>query len=326
MENRWLIMRELTRRDALIGAATFGAAMLGRGVKSAFAVASQPMTRITFNVPRGATDCHTHIIDPRRFPFAATRGYTPEAASVEEHRALHRALGTDRSVIVQPSFYGTDNRCTLDAVKSLGSSARCLVVVEDDISDAALNEMDRAGARGIRIFLGQTPADARKRLQTAARQVGNRKWHINTALQPSALEPLDAQIMATPVPIVFDHFAGAQASLGTQQAGFGILLNLLRMGKVYVKLSRIHNISTQAPDYPDVAPIAKALIAANPQRILWGTDWPHAGPGGVSNVKEITPLFQLDDGRVFNQLAAWAPDPAQCNTILVENPQRLYGF
>ena len=269
----------LTRREALIGAAAIGAAALVRGVTGAVAAPSQPMTPIKFKVPRGATDTHTHIIDPQRFPFAATRGYTPEPASIEQHRALHRALGTDRVMIVQPSFYGTDNRCTLDAVSKLGSSARCLVVVEDNASEAALDEMDRAGARGIRIFLGQNAADARKRIQIAARQVGHRKWwHINTATQPSQLAGIQEEIVATPVPIVFDHFAGAQASLGTQQPGFDILLSLLRTGKIYVKLSRIHNVSTQAPDYPDVAPIAKALIAANPQRILWGTDWPHAGP------------------------------------------------
>jgi len=121
--------------------------------------------------------------------------------------------------------------------------------------------------------------------------------------------------MVSPVPVVIDHFAAAQASRGVQQPGFEVLLNLLRSGRIYLKLSREHNISTQAPDYPDVAPLARALIAANPQRILWATDWPHVnGPKGV------------DDGRIFNQFAVWVPDPAQRKTVLVDNPARLYGF
>jgi predicted TIM-barrel fold metal-dependent hydrolase len=135
--------------------------------------------------------------------------------------------------------------------------------------------------------------------------------------------------MAAPVAVVFDHFVRAQASQGTEQPGFGVVLDLVRTGRAYVKVSAPYNISTNAPDYPDVSPLAKALIAANPQRILWGTNWPH--PPDVSErtgrkPTDVSPLRQTDDGRVFNQFAVWAPDAAQRRTILVENPARLYGF
>jgi len=135
-------------------------------------------------------------------------------------------------------------------------------------------------------------------------------------------------VMDAPLPVVFDHFGGAQASMGIQQVGFPTLLNLVRAGKAYVKISAPYLASTQAPDYPDVAQLAKALIAANPQRVLWATNWPHPDSSQVAGrkVTDIAPLRPIDDGRVFNQLALWAPDAAQRKTILVENPAQLYGF
>ena len=127
------------------------------------------------------------------------------------------------------------------------------------------------------------------------------------------------------MPVVFDHFGGARAALGVAQPGFETLLKLLRSGKAYVKISGAYRSSTLAPDYPDVAPLAKALIAENPRRVLWGTDWPH--PSQVPGRRiEVSPLLQIDDGRLFNQLAVWAPDAALRTTILVENPTKLYGF
>jgi predicted TIM-barrel fold metal-dependent hydrolase len=130
------------------------------------------------------------------------------------------------------------------------------------------------------------------------------------------------------VPTVFDHFGGAQAALGPAQPGFADLVDLVRSGKAYVKISGAYRASTQAPDYPDVAPLARALIAANAERIVWGTDWPHpnsvTGPG--RKVTDISPLWQIDDGAVMNQLPVWAPEAATRKTILVDNPARLYGF
>jgi predicted TIM-barrel fold metal-dependent hydrolase len=321
----------LSRRDVLIGAAVTGASALVRPVISVLASASQPATPVNFEVPAGACDCHTHVFgDPRRFPFAPSRIYTPEPASVEEIRALHRALHTDRVVIVQPSVYGTDNACTLDAIRQLGSSARGIAVIDDNTPDAALDEMNRAGIRGIRLNLetaGQTdPAIGRQRFQAAMERIKSRNWHIQIYARLSVIEGIADQVMAAPMPVVFDHFGGAQASLGVGQAGFETLLKLLRTGKAYVKVSAAYRISTQAPDYPDVAPLANALIAANPQRVLWGTDWPHPAQVSGRKATDVTPLYQIDDGRVFNQLAVWAPDPGQRKTILLENPAKLYGF
>jgi len=127
------------------------------------------------------------------------------------------------------------------------------------------------------------------------------------------------------MPAVFDHFGGAKAALGVNQPGFDALLELVRSGKAYVKISGAYRASVKPPDYADVAPLAKALIAANPDRIVWGTDWPHPGPAGKTPFEVNTP-FPVDDGRLMNLLAEWAPDPAARRRILVANPARLYGF
>jgi len=133
-------------------------------------------------------------------------------------------------------------------------------------------------------------------------------------------------VLSSPVPVVFDHFGGAQAALGPAQPGFSDLLDLVRSGKAYVKISGAYRASTQAPDYPDVVPLAKALIAANAERIVWGTDWPHPNSDSGKPITEVAPLFQIDDGRLFNQLPVWAPEAATRKTILVDNPARLYRF
>jgi len=316
-----------------MGTAAAAAAALVRGGTAVFASASQPSTPVNFDVPAGACDTHTHVFgDPRRFPFAAARNYTPEPASVAEMRALHKALHTDRVVIVHPSVYGTDNSCTLDGMKQLGSIARGIAVIDEKTPESALDEMDRAGVRGIRVNLetsGQSdPAVGRQRFQEAVDRIKRRsKWHIQVYTRLSVIEGIKDQVMAAPMPVVFDHFGGAQAALGLSQPGFDTLLTLVRAGNAYVKISAPSRSSTQAPDYADVAPLAKALIAANPQRMLWGSDWPHpAAPVAHRPVTDITPLWQVDDGRIFNQLPLWAPDAALRKTILVENPAKLYGF
>jgi predicted TIM-barrel fold metal-dependent hydrolase len=321
----------LSRRQVLIGAGVSLAAALVRRAPPVLASASQPTAPVNFEVPAHVCDCHTHIFgDSSRFPFAASRIYTPEPASVDEMRALHRTLHTDRVVIVQPSVYGTDNSCTLDAIRQLGSSARGVAVIDDKTPQTALDEMDRAGIRGIRINLetvGQAdPAVGRERFQAAVERIKGRNWHIEIYTRLSVIEGMRDQLMAASVPLVFDHFGGAQAALGSRQAGFEILLNLVRSGKAYVKVSAPYRSSTQGPNYPDVAELAKALIAANPQRVLWGTDWPHPAQVVGRKATDITPLYRIDDGLVFNQLAVWARDPEQRKTILVENPAKLYGF
>ena len=322
----------ITRRKILLGSMAAGAAAIWPP-KLLMSKASQPSTPVDFAVPPNACDCHTHIFgDPHQFPFFSGRTYTPEPASVAEMRALHRALRMDRVVIVNPSVYGADNSCTLDAMKQLGPRARGIAVIDDQTSAGQLEEMDRAGVRGIRLNFenfGQTNPDvARKAFQSAVERLANRKWHIQIYTRLEVIEGLHKEIMAAPLPVVFDHFGGAKASLGTGQAGFDTMLDLLRSGKAYVKISGAYRSSAKAPDYPDVAPLAKALIAANVERIVWGSDWPHPAGGALPghSASDIAPLLQIDDGRLLNQLAVWAPDAGVRKKILVDNPARLYGF
>jgi len=308
-------------------------AIVTRRSPRTIAGASQPSTRVNFRVPAGACDCHTHVFgDATRFPFVPGRTYTPEPASVGEMRKLHRALQTTRVVIVQPSVYGTDNACTLDAIRQLAPNARGVAVIDDRTTDAALGEMDRIGIRGVRINMatvGQTdPEVGRRRFDAVVERVKSRKWHIQMYAQLSVIEAMQKEIAASPVPVVFDHFGGAQAAAGVGQRGFDVLLDLVRTGRAYVKVSAPYRGSNAAPDYADMAPLARALIRANVNRVLWGTDWPHPDTSNADGRKptDISPLRQVDDGRVFNQFALWAPDAVDRKTILVENPRTLYGF
>jgi predicted TIM-barrel fold metal-dependent hydrolase len=321
----------LSRRKLLFAAGAAGIATFLRPVPEILASASQPSTPVDFDVPAGACDCHTHIFgDPSKFTFTAARVYTPETASIGEMRRLHGKLHTARVVIVQPSVYGADNSCTLDAIKQLGPGARGIAVIDGNTPDSKLDEMHRAGIRGIRINLetaGQSdPALARKRFEAAVQRAKGRNWHIEIYTRLSVIESIQQQVAASAVPVSFDHFGGAQAALGVKQPGFDTLLKLVHSGQTYVKISAPYRSSTLSPDFPDVAPLAKALIAANPQRITWGSDWPHPAQIAGRPITEITPLYQIDDGRDLNMVAKWAPDPSERNTILVDNPSRLYGF
>lgn len=319
----------MTRREALIGTFATGALIGGR---VGFAKASRPITSVNFDVPVNACDCHTHIFDPLQFPYAPDRTYTPESALPEEMSALHRALHVDRVVIVTPSVYGTDNSATLFGIRARGRSARGVAVIDERTKESDLDTMAKGGVRGIRLNLVTTghvdPGTARRRLTWASDRIKSRNWHIQIYAGPGVISSLKGAIQDSPVPVVFDHFGGAQASLGVEQAGFADLVELVRSGKAYVKLSGAYRASQRGPDYPDVVPLARALIAANEERVLWGTDWPHPGttppPGGQRT--DVTPLLQIDDGRLLNQLAIWAPDPAVRKKILVDNPARLYGF
>jgi predicted TIM-barrel fold metal-dependent hydrolase len=320
-----------TRREVILGAVAAGTAAVAWKPREGLASASQPSTPVNFAVPEGACDCHVHTFDPQHFPYSPSRPYTPEPVSVDELRSLHKALHISRVIVVQTTVYAADNAGVLDAMKKLGARSRGVAVIDEKTPDSTLDEMDRAGIRGMRLNLetaGQTdPEIGRRRFQTAVERIKNRKWHIQIYARLSVIEGIKDQVAAAPMPVVFDHFAGTQAALGVDQPGISSLLSLLRTGKAYVKISAPYRSSTLAPDYPDVAPIAKALVAANPQRILWGSDWPHPGlPVPGRSLSQITPFFQIDDGRVLNLLPKWVPDAATRKTILVDNPARLYGF
>jgi predicted TIM-barrel fold metal-dependent hydrolase len=226
--------------------------------------------------------------------------------------------------------YGTDNACTLDGIRQLAPNARGVAVIDERTTDAMLDEMHDTGVRGIRINLatvGQNdPEIGRRRLVAAIERVRARGWHVQMYTQLPVIAALQHEVAASPVPIAFDHFGGAQAAGGIAQPGFDVLLDLVRRGRAYVKVSAPYRGSTSAPDYADMAPLAKALIAANAQRILWGTDWPHPDTAPGRQPGEVSPLRQIDDGRVFNQFAVWVPDASTRKTILVDNPASLYGF
>src|SRR3954470_5951415 len=318
----------VTRREVVAGAIAGGLLVHAR---AGFAKASQPATPVNFDVPAGACDCHTHIHgDPAKFPYFSGRVYTPEMATPEEMAALHKALRMQRVVIVTPSVYGTDNSATLFGMKARGNDARGVAVIDDKTPDAELDAMAKAGVRGIRLNLatGGTadPALGRQRFQAAVERVRRRNWHIQMYTNLAMVAALRDLVAASPVPVVFDHFGGAQAALGTQQPGFADLLALLRSGKAWVKISGGYRASKLAPDYADAAPLAQTLIGANPDRIVWGTDWPHPNSASGRPVSELLLFFEIDDARLLNQLPVWAPDAAVRKKILVDNPARLYGF
>jgi predicted TIM-barrel fold metal-dependent hydrolase len=321
----------LTRRDALVGGVAI--ALCAQYTQFAEGAASQPATAVNFDIPANACDCHSHIFcDSQRFPFWAGRTYTPEVASVRESLALHRALHIARIVVVNSLVYGVDNSCMLDALRQFGHRARGIALIGDTTSDAELDTLQAAGVRGIRlnfVDLGMPDAAAvRQRFQTAVKRIAGRNWHIQIYSKLPVVEALADAVVTAAVPVVFDHFAGARASLGVRQPSFDVLVNLVRAGKAYVKLSAAYRISEQSPDYPDAALLARALISANPQRVLWGTDWPHPDSSRVPgrNPTDVAPLLRVDDGQLLNQLPFWAPDASLRQKILVENPASLYGF
>jgi predicted TIM-barrel fold metal-dependent hydrolase len=322
--------RMLDRRSLMLASIAAGVTMTTR---TALGKAAQPATPVDFDVPAGACDCHTHIHgDPAKFPFFGGRVYTPEPASPEEMAALHKALHIQRVVIVTPSVYGTDNSATLFGMKARGNDARGVAVIDDKTPETDLDRMQSEGFRGIRINLAtggiSDPAVGRARFSAAVERVKARGWHVQLYTDTPMIAAIKELVAASPVPAVFDHFGGAEAKLGLSQPGFPDLLELVKSGKAYVKISGAYRLSTQAPDYPDAVPFAKALIEANPERIIWGTDWPHPDSSPHPELKptDVRPLYQIDDGRLMNQLPIWAPDAEIRKKILVDNPARLYGF
>jgi predicted TIM-barrel fold metal-dependent hydrolase len=205
-------------------------------------------------------------------------------------------------------------------------------VIDDKTPEADLDAMNQAGIRGIRLNLAtggtSDPNVGRARLQAGIERIKARGWHIQIYTSLAMISAVKDVVAGAPMPIVFDHFGGARAELGVEQPGFADLVELVRSGKAYVKISGAYRASKLGPDYADCVPLARALIGANPERIVWGTDWPH--PDSVTppgkKPTDVTPVFQIDDGRLLNQLPVWTPDAAIRKKILVDNPARLYGF
>ncbi len=321
----------LTRREMLHMSAA-GAVALGAGPGAANAVTR---SAVNFDLPRGACDCHVHVFgDPAKFPFAVKRVYTPPQASVEELLQLQHDLHLDRVVVVNPSVYGADNACTVDAVRRMGARARGVAVIDKTTPRGALDEMAAAGIRGIRLNLQTNtagkfdPSTAKGVLDDVAAQIGGLNWHVQIYTGLDVIAAMKDHVAQLPFPLVFDHFGRATATQGPSQPGFDVLLDLVKSGHVYVKISGAYRVSEKAPDFADATALAQALVAANPDRIVWGTDWPHpnSDAGRGKPLTEISEPFPIDDGLLLDQLPKWVPDAALRKKILVDNPARLYGF
>ena len=283
------------------------------------AVTSRP----SWTPPSGGVDCHMHIFGPYdRYPLSPGRSYTPPEASIAMYEAMRRTIGLSRTVVVQPSIYGTENAVTLDAVAALGADrARAVVVVDDNIDATALRAMHERGARGVRfnaVSGNGTPLD---QLEALVAKIAPLGWHLQLYAHAAELLALEAVLARLAVPVVIDHMGGIQASEGgAGSPAFAALLRLLEGGggktPVWAKLCGYR--SSAGHPYADVAPMARAMIAAAPERCVWGTDWPHPSMHGPEQVP--------DDGHLVDLLAQWAPEPAQRQAILVDNPARLYGF
>jgi predicted TIM-barrel fold metal-dependent hydrolase len=268
-------------------------------------------------IPAGSADCHAHIFGPQqRYPYVPNRSYTPAEAGIDAYRRMLGALGFDRAVIVQPSVYGTDNRCTRDAIAASGGNWRGVAVVEPGLPRALLTDLHAAGFRGVRInllFKGGLQLEA---LEQIARAIAPLGWHVQLLLDGRDLPELARRLQRLPVDFVVDHMGHLPASAGTGQAGFQTLLELLRSGNCWVKLSGPYRISPTPERYREAMPFARALVEAAPERLVFGTDWPHPS---IS-----VPVPQ--DALLLDLLETWAPGEETRRRILVENPARLYGF
>lgn len=269
--------------------------------------------------PPGACDCHMHIYGPaERYPLADSRAFDPPQGDVPAYRALQARLGLERVVIVQPSAYGLDNRCTLDAMAAIGPSARGVVTLDRSVSGDTLQAMHAAGVRGIRFFMlmegGAVPWEI---LEEMAQRVDPLGWHVQLQMDGRLLPEREVMLRRLPGTLVIDHNGTFRAPVGTDHPGFRSLLGLLERGRTWIKCSAPYMTSrADEPRYGDVAPIAKALIAAAPERIVWGSDWPHplARPGPP------------DDAALLDLLLDWVEEEALRSRILADNPAELYGF
>ena len=282
-------------------------------------------------IPAGATDCHMHVFEAR-YPPSPSRTYTPGPAPLEQYRKVAAALRLERAVVVQPSAYGTDNSCTLDAVAALGLSARAVVGIDPAISDDELDRLHRRGARGVRVnsaSRGQRNVDEIAGLVSAtARRIERLGWHLQIFTDLAVIEQLRKTLRTLPVPVVIDHMGLAQAAQGPAQRGLAALGDLLASGRGWVKLSGAYRVSVREPGFADAVAIIRALIEANPDRCVWGTDWPHVGGHGHAPSAEAPPAIyrRLDTAALLDQVVACAGDDATVCKILVDNPAKLYGF
>jgi len=319
----------LTRRSVIAGASAFCA--LAAATPRSVGAWTKPRTAVSFEIPRGACDAHVHVIgDPERFPMSPRRDNTPHPATSEELVQHLQFLHLDRVVIVTPSIYDCDNRATLAAIDQVGRDrARGVGFVSRTMAPEFLDSLRHGGIAGIRVVPvganGFDTAAATRQLKFVSSIAEPRGWHLQISTPPEVISAIRTELASCPVPLVLDYFGWVAG--GIDQEGFDAILSLVQSGRAYVKFSEPYRLSKQPPDYEDLRPVVQALLAMNPDRLLWGSGWPHVSGGEPGRSRyELTPFLPIDDGALLNLLASWVPDAETRRKILVDNPARLYGF
>jgi predicted TIM-barrel fold metal-dependent hydrolase len=316
------------RADA--GAAIGGDTAGSRGAPPPCPPPLPPGRPASFAVPDGACDCHAHVFGaPPRYPYREPRRYTPaDGSDVEHYARMLRALGLTRAVLVQPTLYH-DNRLTLDgmhALRQAGIDARGIVLLDECASDEELAALHDAGIRGVRAHLrggsegrpgDDAPlADRLHALDRLAERIAPMGWHLQLHVAGDMLGGLADWLSGLPIAVVLDHFARVRLSAGTTDAGARRLIDLLHGGACWLKLSAPNRFDAPLPPYPALAPFVRDLVAAAPDRMLWGSDWPHSSFLGA----------MPSDAELLDALALWIPDADTRRRVLVDNPATLYGF
>ena len=271
------------------------------------------------HAPANAADCHMHIYDPVRFPMPPSPRVAPENAALPQYRRLQKRIGTTRVVIVTPRNYATQNEATITAIRELGRNARGVAVLHPDVADAELNRLDAAGIRGIRFSLGD-PASAvvtPDMVEPLSKRIAALGWHIQFNMGGEQIVAMSDVLRRLPVPMVFDHLGNPPLPAGIEHPSHGIIRRLLDENHAWLKLSGAYLNSKVGPPYPEATQIAQDFVKSAPERLVWGSDWPHPTSPGPR---------KPDDAALFDLLLTWAPDEQTRHRILVENPERLYGF
>lgn len=277
-------------------------------------------------LPPGACDTHFHVFGPPNvFPYAPSRRYEPPAAPIEHYEAMQRATGLERGVVVQPSAHGLDPAAMLDAIARSGGRLKGVASINAQTSDAELERLAAAGVVGARFALMSDRPGDRAAIEAALPRLQRLGWSLDLHIEAEHLLANAAFIRALPITTVIDHMGRPEPGRGLEQPAFRLVLDLARDPRFWLKVSALDKLSEEPlanpPDgipYKDTIPFARAVIAAAPDRVIWGTDWPHGNTfehGTVPN-----------DGALLDLLAAIAPDQATLRRILVDNPARLYGF
>jgi predicted TIM-barrel fold metal-dependent hydrolase len=280
----------------------------------------EPNTRRPrFRPPPHSCDAHCHIFGPgSKYPYAPDRSYTPPDAPLEKFRALQSILGLERAVLVNASCHGTDNRVIVDAIAQSSGQYRGVANADDTFTERDFHSLHEGGCRGVRFnfvrHLGGVPDLGEfNRVIERVRPLG---WHVVLHFDAADLVEFDGLLRSLPVPFVIDHMGRVPTAMGLEQEPFRRLLELARRENCWVKICGAERISSAGPPFTDAVPFAQALIKVAPDRILWGTDWPHP------NISKHMP----NDGDLVDLIPLMAPDAATQKRILVDNPHRLYGF